>query len=115
MLRRSLYFFIIAIVAVAFGFTEISAGADSAAQMLFFIFIVLFMGALVLKLTISLGHEGARDSKTHKYTRGSFLIMIWMLTFFVSGCAPLLVAGGAAGGYAVAKHVDEEKAEKNHQ
>ncbi len=32
----------------------------------------------------------------------------WMfLLFLVSGCAPLLIAGGAAGGYAVAKDMDD--------
>lgn len=31
------------------------------------------------------------------------------LTLFVTGCAPLLVAGGAAGGYAVAKDMDDGK------
>ena len=52
MLRWSLYFFIIAIIAAAFGFTGIAAGAASIAQTLFFIFLVLFLGTLILGLTI---------------------------------------------------------------
>lgn len=42
----------------------------------------------------------------------------WMLVFLsavsliLSSCAPVLVAGGAAGGYAVAKHEQHEDAEK---
>ncbi len=39
--------------------------------------------------------------------------LIWMMAFFFSlvvlmtGCAPLLVAGGAVGGYAVAKDMND--------
>ena len=29
--------------------------------------------------------------------------------FFISGCAPLLVAGGAAGGYVAAKDMEDGK------
>ena len=33
---------------------------------------------------------------------------VWtFVLFLISGCAPLLVAGGAAGGYAVAKDMDD--------
>lgn len=52
MLRWSLYFFIIAIIAAAFGYTGIAAGATQIAQLLFVIFLVLFLAALVLGLTI---------------------------------------------------------------
>ena len=34
----------------------------------------------------------------------------WTFAFFLlAGCAPLLVAGGAVGGYAVAKDMDDGK------
>ncbi len=52
MLRWSLYFFIIAIIAAAFGFTGIAAGAAEIAKVLFYIFIVLFLAALLLGVTI---------------------------------------------------------------
>jgi len=52
MLTWSLYFFIIAIVAAAFGFTGIAVGAAEIAKILFYIFLVLFLGALILGLTI---------------------------------------------------------------
>ena len=52
MLKLSLYFFLVAIVAGALGFSGISAGASAIAQTLFFIFLVLFLGALTLGLTI---------------------------------------------------------------
>lgn len=51
MLRWSLYFFIIAIIAAAMGFTGIAAGASAIAQTLFFIFIVLFLVTLILGFT----------------------------------------------------------------
>lgn len=43
MLRWSLIFFIVAIVAAIFGFTGIAQGAASVAQVLFFIFAGLFI------------------------------------------------------------------------
>ena len=52
MLRWSLYFFIIAIIAGALGFTGIAQGASAIAQTLFFIFIALFLAALLFGLTI---------------------------------------------------------------
>lgn len=52
MLRWSLSFFIIAIIAAAFGFTGIASGAAAIAQTLFFIFLVLFLISLLLGLTI---------------------------------------------------------------
>lgn len=48
MLYYALAFFIIAIVAAIFGFGGIAAGAASIAQVLFFIFVVLFLGSLIL-------------------------------------------------------------------
>jgi uncharacterized membrane protein YtjA (UPF0391 family) len=47
MLRWSITFFIIAIVAAIFGFGGIAEGAASIAKVLFFIFLVLFVLTLV--------------------------------------------------------------------
>jgi uncharacterized membrane protein YtjA (UPF0391 family) len=52
MLKWSATFFVIAIIAAVFGFTGIAAGAASVAKVLFFLFIVLFLGALILGMTI---------------------------------------------------------------
>ncbi len=50
MLRWALIFFIVAIIAALFGFTEIAASATAIARVLFFIFLVLFLIALVMGL-----------------------------------------------------------------
>jgi uncharacterized membrane protein YtjA (UPF0391 family) len=47
MLYWALVFFIVAIVAAVFGFGGIAAGASQIAQVLFFIFLVLFVVSLV--------------------------------------------------------------------
>jgi uncharacterized membrane protein YtjA (UPF0391 family) len=47
MLRWSVIFFVIAIIAAIFGFGGIAAGAASIAKVLFFIFLVLFVLTLV--------------------------------------------------------------------
>jgi uncharacterized membrane protein YtjA (UPF0391 family) len=47
MLRWAAIFFVIAIIAAIFGFGGIAAGAASIAKVLFFIFVVLFVVALV--------------------------------------------------------------------
>ncbi len=52
MLKLSLCFFIIAIIAAALGFGGIAQSASAIAQVLFFIFLVLFLGALILGLTV---------------------------------------------------------------
>jgi uncharacterized membrane protein YtjA (UPF0391 family) len=52
MLRWSAIFLVIAIVAAIFGFTGIASGAAAIAKTLFFIFLVLFLGALILGYTI---------------------------------------------------------------
>lgn len=52
MLKWSLYFFIIAVIAAAMGFTGIAAGASAIAQALFFIFLALFLVTLLLGFTI---------------------------------------------------------------
>lgn len=50
MLKWALFFFIISIVAAAFGFTGISVAAGGIARILFFVFIVIFLVLLVLGL-----------------------------------------------------------------
>lgn len=47
MLRWSVIFLVIALVAALFGFTGIAAGAASIAKILFFIFLVLFVLAIL--------------------------------------------------------------------
>ncbi|QDT38092.1 DUF1328 domain-containing protein [Stratiformator vulcanicus] len=47
MLYWALMFFIIAIAAAVFGFGGIAAGASSIAQILFFVFLVLFIVSLI--------------------------------------------------------------------
>jgi uncharacterized membrane protein YtjA (UPF0391 family) len=47
MLYWALMFFIVAIVAAVFGFGGIAAGASQIAQVLFFIFLVLFIVSLI--------------------------------------------------------------------
>lgn len=47
MLRWAAIFFIIAIVAALFGFTGIAQGAESIAKILFFIFALLFVIAII--------------------------------------------------------------------
>lgn len=47
MLRWTVTFLIIAIVAAIFGFGNIAAGAASIAKILFFIFIVLFLLSVI--------------------------------------------------------------------
>ncbi len=48
MLKWAAIFLVIALVAALFGFTDIAEGAASIAQFLFFIFVVLFVGVLIL-------------------------------------------------------------------
>lgn len=52
MLKWSLAFFLVAIVAAIFGFTGIAAGAASVAKIIFFIFVFLWLLLLVLGITI---------------------------------------------------------------
>jgi uncharacterized membrane protein YtjA (UPF0391 family) len=52
MLRWAFIFLIIAIVAAIFGFGDIAHAATTIAQWLFGIFLVLFIGALVIGLAI---------------------------------------------------------------
>ncbi len=52
MLRWALVFLIIAIIAGLFGFSDVEAASATIAQWLFGIFLVLFVGALVIGLII---------------------------------------------------------------
>lgn len=52
MLKWAFIFFVIAIVAALFGFTGVESAAVSIAKTLFYIFLVLFIGALVLGFTV---------------------------------------------------------------
>lgn len=47
MLGYAIAFFIIAIIAAVFGFGNIAEGATSIAQILFFVFVVLFIISLI--------------------------------------------------------------------
>ena len=47
MLRWSLAFFIVAIIAAVFGFGGIAAGATDIARLLFFFFVVVFLVSLL--------------------------------------------------------------------
>lgn len=50
MLYYALVFFIIAIIAALFGFGGIAAAATGIAQLLFYIFIILFLVSLIIGL-----------------------------------------------------------------
>ena len=52
MLRWALIFLVIAIIAGIFGFTDIAHAATTIAQWLFGIFLVLFLGAVVIGVAI---------------------------------------------------------------
>lgn len=50
MLKWAAIFFIIALIAALFGFTRIASGAMGIARILFFIFLILFVIALILHM-----------------------------------------------------------------
>jgi uncharacterized membrane protein YtjA (UPF0391 family) len=52
MLRWSIIFFVIAIIAAIFGFGGIAEGAASIAKVLFFIFLALFIIAILFGATL---------------------------------------------------------------
>ena len=52
LLKWAAIFFIIAIVAAAFGFTGVAEGATEVAKILFYIFLVLFVVVLVAGLIV---------------------------------------------------------------
>jgi uncharacterized membrane protein YtjA (UPF0391 family) len=51
MLYWAVVFFLVAVVAAIFGFTGIGAGAATIAQVLFFVFLVVFLVTLIGGLT----------------------------------------------------------------
>ena len=53
MLKWSVIFLIIAVVAAAFGFTEIDAGATTIAKVLFYLFAMFFLIFLIFGLTVA--------------------------------------------------------------
>lgn len=52
MLKWAFVFLVIAIIAGIFGFTDVQAASATIAQWLFGIFLVLFLGALIIGLAI---------------------------------------------------------------
>jgi len=52
MLKWAVVFLIIAIIAGIFGFTDVQAASATIAQWLFGIFLVLFLGAIILAFAI---------------------------------------------------------------
>jgi uncharacterized membrane protein YtjA (UPF0391 family) len=60
MLYWAVVFFVVAIVAALFGFGNIAAGASSIAQILFFLFLVLFIISLIMGLVRRGGKPGIR-------------------------------------------------------
>ncbi len=52
MLKWAVIFLIIALIAGLFGFTDVEAASAGIAQILFGIFLVLFLGAVIIGLTI---------------------------------------------------------------
>ena len=52
MLKWAVIFLIIAVIAGIFGFTDVQAASATIAQILFGIFLVLFLGALIIGLAI---------------------------------------------------------------
>ncbi len=50
MLKWALIFLVVALIAAAFGFTGIAAGAASLAKVLFFLFVAIFVVLLLLGL-----------------------------------------------------------------
>lgn len=53
MLKWAVIFLIIALVAAVFGFTDIAAASAGIAKILFGIFLVLFLAAVVIGLVVS--------------------------------------------------------------
>jgi len=52
MLKWALIFLVIAVIAGIFGFSDTQAASPTIAQWLFGIFVVLFLGALIIGLTL---------------------------------------------------------------
>ena len=71
MLYYAAMFFIVAVVAAIFGFGGIAAGAVEIAKILFFIFLILFIGSLDLGIDEqkSVGRRGNHDRIPHSRRR----------------------------------------------
>ena len=52
MLKWALIFLVIAVIAGVFGFSDVEAASATIAQWLFGLFVVLFLGALIIGLTL---------------------------------------------------------------
>ena len=52
MLKWALIFLVIAVIAGVFGFSDVEAASATIAHWLFGIFVVLFLGALIIGLTL---------------------------------------------------------------
>jgi uncharacterized membrane protein YtjA (UPF0391 family) len=52
MLKWALIFLVIAVIAGIFGFSDVEAASATIAQWLFGIFVVLFLGAFIIGLTL---------------------------------------------------------------
>jgi uncharacterized membrane protein YtjA (UPF0391 family) len=52
MLKWALIFLVIAVIAGVFGFSDVQAASATIAQWLFGLFVVLFLGALIIGLTL---------------------------------------------------------------
>ena len=52
MLRLALFFFVVSLVAALFGFTGISAATAGIAKLLFFLFIVICIGLVIIGLAV---------------------------------------------------------------
>ena len=60
MLKWAFVFLLIAIVAGIFGFSDVAAASATVAQWLFGIFLVLFLGALFIGLTIGANGQSVK-------------------------------------------------------
>jgi uncharacterized membrane protein YtjA (UPF0391 family) len=58
MLKWAVIFLVIALVAALFGFTDIAAASAGIAKILFGIFLVLFIGAVIIGLILGKGLTG---------------------------------------------------------
>jgi uncharacterized membrane protein YtjA (UPF0391 family) len=68
LLRWALLFFVLALVASLFGFPGIAAAALAVAKILFFVFLVLFLGSLLdgrlRRMRAPIGHYELRSKET---------------------------------------------------
>lgn len=57
MLRYAITFFIIAIIAAVFGFGGIASASAGIAQILFYVFLALMVGSLIMSLASGTSHK----------------------------------------------------------